>query len=597
MEEIGERRVWPVRAVLFLMLGGLCGFLFQELTKSTQPWSWTDDPLKLGAAAFVAAGGIAFAFSLERARWLWSVAFALAVGLVVGSVTWRNGSWASWGSNEGWQLFSALLAVTIAVPLFQTGRDAGRVRLDYQALHAHSWTNAILWGAAWAFVLIVFLLAHLLGQLFDLIGLHLLDDLLGKRWFDWTLVGGVFGVGVALLRDRDRVLVMLQRVVTGIVSVLTPGLAFGLVLFLLALPFTGLSPLWHETKQSTPILLFCVLSAFVLVNATIGNSEDEEARAPVLRYAALALGTAMLPLGIVAAISTGKRVAQYGLTPDRLWAVTFVAIAIACGVAYLTTILRRRRAWAGGARRANIGLALGVCAIALFLALPIISFGAISAGNQLWRIRTGRVVPEKADWAALRFEFGPSGKRAVERLAATASDPRTRKLAARVLKADNRWKAALLTEQARDETLPHIVTVLPQMVPPPPDMVTLLFHEEEAGSTGLCASRGHCLVQWHPGDKVAIAMLDSCAPDPRYPREQPSPGSCAIAFSVLEETPQGWREAEEPPSGIGGFPSNKEEQRQMQALRAAALAGKVELRTIQVRQLFVDGRPQGSILR
>jgi hypothetical protein len=379
--------------------------------------------------------------------------------------------------------------------------------------------------------------------------------------------------------------------------VLTPVLALGLVLFVLALPFTGLQPLWSETRQTTPILLFCILDAFVLINATIGNAPDEEARAPLLRYAALALGAVMLPLGIVASISTGKRIGQYGLTPDRLWAVTFVAIALACGLAYLAAIMRRRRDWALDVRRVNIGLSIGICALALFLALPILSFGAISAGNQLWRIRAGQVAPEKADWAALRFDFGPSGRRAVERLAAQAPDPRTRLLAARVLHAKDRYAAVQLTGQAGDALLPRVVQVLPQPAPVPKAMSDLLFHEGETNGNGLCADAGRCLIHWRPGDTIAIAMLDSCGKDPRHPHEKVWPNLCGLQTRVLEQTAQGWREADGAPTGAGTFGGIPEDRKEAEAIRTAALAGKVELRTIQVRQVFVDGKPEGPILR
>jgi hypothetical protein len=593
MEEIGERRPWPVRSVLLLVLGCLCGLAFQQLTAGNRPWAWTDDPVRLGCAALVVGAGIAFAFSLERHRPSWSAVFALVVGLVVGGVTWRNGGWSSWGSDEGWQLFSALLAVIIAVPLFQTARDGGPVRLDYQAVHAHSWTNAILWGAAWAFVLIVFLLAQLLAQLFNLIGIHLLKDLLDKSWFDWVLIGGSFGAGIGLLRDRDRVLIMLQRVATAILSVLTPVLAFGLVVFVLALPFTGLAPLWSETKATTPILLVCILQAFVLVNATIGNSADEEARASLLRHAALALAVVMLPLGIVAAVSTAKRIDQYGLTPDRLWAITFVLIALACGLAYVATVALRRRGWTEGVRRVNIRLAIGVCAVALFLALPIVSFGAISAGNQLWRIRTGRVAPEKADWVALRFEFGPAGKRAVERLAAQSADPRTRALAQKILQAQDRSTAIGIGDAAKKALLPRVIDVLPHPAPVPRALSDLLFHDTGLDDRGLCADQGSCLLKWQPGETTAIAMFDSCGADPRYPGKKPIFGACQIDIRVLEQTANGWRESEEQPTPNGYLNDGKE----AAAARAAAHGGQVELRTITVRQVFLGGKPVGRILR
>lgn len=54
--------------------------------------------------------------------------------------------------------------------------------------------------------------------------------------------------------------------------------------------------------------------------------------------------------------------------------------------------------------------------VALFLALPILDFGTISAGNQLHRLESGNVTPDKFDFAALRWDFGDAGRRALARL-------------------------------------------------------------------------------------------------------------------------------------------------------------------------------------
>src|SRR3546814_10574425 len=54
--------------------------------------------------------------------------------------------------------------------------------------------------------------------------------------------------------------------------------------------------------------------------------------------------------------------------------------------------------------------------VALFLATPILSFNALSAHDQVARLEAGRVTPDKFDWAALAFDFGESGKRAMQRL-------------------------------------------------------------------------------------------------------------------------------------------------------------------------------------
>src|SRR5687768_16019653 len=133
-----EHEPWPLRALLLLALGALAGLAIHFLTL-------TEDPFRIGLAAFVGVGGIVFAFSLERARWTWCLAFALAAGLVVGSITCWNGNPGGWGSGEGWRFAASLLAVAIALPLFQAMRDSGRRRLVPRAVHEHVWTNVVLW--------------------------------------------------------------------------------------------------------------------------------------------------------------------------------------------------------------------------------------------------------------------------------------------------------------------------------------------------------------------------------------------------------------------------------------------------------------------
>ena len=73
---------------------------------------------------------------------------------------------------------------------------------------------------------------------------------------------------------------LLQRVVTTVLAVLAPVLGVGLILFLVALPFTGLGALWEATKSTTPILLACVIGALILANAVIGNGAEEEVDQP-----------------------------------------------------------------------------------------------------------------------------------------------------------------------------------------------------------------------------------------------------------------------------------------------------------------------------
>lgn len=323
-----DQQDWPLRAWGLALLGGLVGLAVHFLLKADESLTPKGQMLNIRMALAVFSGLASFMFGVlvERSRILWSVAFAALTGAIVAMTVYWNAP-ASWsGQEEPWRIGCALLCVAIAAPLFQAWRSQYRSREDlwhipYAVTHQYAWANVVLWFAAWAFVGVTWLMAFLLGALFELIGIDALNDLLAKDWMALVLSCAALGAGVALLRDREHILGLLQRVVTTILAVLAPVLAFGLIAFIIALPFTGLTPLWEATKSTTPILLGCVIGALCLANAVIGDTEEQASQHPILRISALALGLSILPLALIAAISTGSRIHQYGLTPDRIWAV------------------------------------------------------------------------------------------------------------------------------------------------------------------------------------------------------------------------------------------------------------------------------------
>ena len=563
-----DHEPWPLRAALLAALGAVLGLLFDLFVKEGE-YRWTEDALRLSAAAWVAVGGIAFAFTLERLRPLWSALFGLAAGLVVAFVFFWNGTPDGWTAGDEWRVFSAVLAIAVAAPLFQSVRDAGRWRLGYEEIHAHAWTNIVLWCAAWAFVLISWLLAQLLAELFNLIGIGLLREALHETWFTFMIVGAALGGAVGLLRDRDKVLGLLQRVVTTVLSVLAPVLATGLVLFVAALPFTGLDTLWEKTSATTPILLACIAGAFFLANAVIGNSPEEEAKAKPLRWSAMALGAVMTPLALVAAISTWLRIDQHGFSPQRLWALVFLLAVIVVSAAYLWALVRGRLAWAERVRPANIRLALGICALALLLATPILNFGAISTRDQLARLESGRIAPEKFDWAALRFDFGSSGRKALERL--SRSDSRAvRALAAKALKSEQRWgltEEVQVAARAKEIQLSVRVRPVPVALPEP-------LHQ--ALARGSICAHGQCTVFWEQGAPEAVAVGFGCV-------------QCGASVTrLLLDLQYGWQPM---PVEAPRFSSVQISVPELAAERRALTAGQVEIREVTRRQVFVGGRP------
>ncbi|MPT47627.1 MAG: DUF4153 domain-containing protein [Sphingobium sp.] len=569
---------WPARRWILALLGAICGVIIYFLAKKHDDYGWVEDTLRLSLATYVGIGAAAFAFVLERGKIRGSIVFALLSGLIVASVLYFSGNIKSW---EPWRLLSAALTIIIAAPLFQGWRDGqtgtastqtdnaadtagrtlfGRYYFPYRATHDRAWTNICLWGAAWLFVGISFMLAWLLATLFDLIGIDWLKRALNQEYFTLPLIGAAFGGAVGILRDRERTLALLQKIVMMVLSVLAPVLAVGLALFLLALPFTGLHALWDTTKSTTPILLSCIIGALILANAVIGDSHEDEARMPILRWSAMVLGAVMLPLAAIAAYSTSLRIGQYGFTPTRLWAATFTFIACAYGVAYCVALVRARgTGWSSHVRPLNLRLAIGLCALAFLLSTPVISFGGIAAKDQVNRLLSGKVKAEQFDWVAMRFDYGPAGVEALKRLVRSDAPAPIRKTAEEYLKREERYAAT--QEQEKQEVAGNLVvrptgTALPAAL------------KERLTGTDACRNMRPCNVIYDAKAQEAIIFQ-------------------VYGPTVLRLVEGRWNIIPKQPQQTMAEGIDK--------LNSSFQKGEVEIRSVTRRQIFIDGKAAGEV--
>lgn len=578
---------WPIRPIVLALVGALAALAVQQVLDIAQPGSPPVDPAawRIALATAIGTGAVTFGFALERRRWWWAALFGAVVGLVSGLIVYSNGG--GWGAWYNWHSASLFLAIAIAVPLFQTARDHGAWRFPYADVHGEAWTNVVLWGACWLFTGVVFALAWLLAALFDLIGLHFLRDLLQHNWCNALLFGASFGGALGLLRERDGVLRLLQRVVTAVLAVLAPVLGAGLLVFLLALPFTGLDALWEATKSTTPILLGCVIGALILSNAVIGNGTDEEATNPALRFGAMALALAVLPLAVIAGIATGLRIGQHGLTPDRLWAVVFVGFASVYGVAYLVALVRGRHAWGAFVRPSNLRIAFLVAGVGLLLATPLASFNTLSSADQVARLKAGRVTSAKFDWAALAFDFGDPGKAALRRLTRSAN-PVIAARAREVATKSNRWEIAGIDRTQTDaDLLVKRLRVLPVTVPVPLALRSVLTDWQGCRSD----RENRCTLLYTPGTREAVSISQSCIDDLTRDPPTATPASAALRSGCgaarYRRTGDAWARVDDD----ARLPLTPAERA---ALKAGDAAGRVEIRAVPARRVFVGGVPVGD---
>lgn len=608
-----ERKPWDSRPWLLAALGGAAGLIVHAiLGPQASMFGHHPGAARTALAIFVAVAALLTGFTLERDRWRWATGFALASATIVALIFWWSGAPDDWSSGDGWRFFCAFLAVAIAAPLFQAARDAGAARFDYAEVHGHAWTNVVLWCASWAFAGLVFLLAWLLSSLFELIHIELLKRLLEKDWFDRLLFGAAFGGALGLLRERDRIVRPMLGVVIAVLRVLAPVLGAGLALFLLSLPFTGLSSLWEATRSATPVVLSCMIAALILANGVIGHGESDAAKARLLRWGGIVLSAVLLPLALIAVFSTATRIAQHGLSVDRLWAVTFIAVASAYGLAYLVALLRGRGGWAEHLRGANLRLAFGVCGLALFLALPVLSFNAIATRDQLARLARHQVSPAQFDWAALGFDFGPPGKRALAQLA-HSNDAKTARYARDTLRVKSRWevevpKARVDADARRVAASTAPIIVRPDPTPVPAGLRDLIFGNSKT-ETYLAPDppcdpkrAGPCLLYWRAGGDVAVAVQDPCFDEP--PARGIAKPRCIVHLDTFRLTGGRWESTSSNSRALdlttdfaaGDDKMTKAQERaSLIAEREAFNRGDVEVRTVTRRQLFVGGKPVNGI--
>jgi len=404
---------WPLRPWVLAGMLGLAGLLIHFVTHENEQVAW-----RIAVAAFLFFGSLGAVFTIERDRWKEPSVFALVIGLVMAGLAWRAVSYGEHLPDEQYGFASGCVATALALPLFQAGFLRTRFRTPYADIYQHIWTDGISAAGALAFTGLSWVVLAVVSQLFLLLKIDLLRDLMNDGWFGWTYSGVAFGAALGVLRNQLKVLAMLRTVVLLVLSLIAVPLAVGLVIFLLATAISGPSVLWENTRQATPTLLACAAGAFVLTCVLVRQDDAAMSHSRVMRVAALVLAIVILPLAVFAAVSLGLRLNQYGLAPERLWGLVTVIVACAWGLGYWGALLRGRKAgWAQRLREANFILAVATCVLALLLALPILDFGRISAGNQVHRLESGRVAPEKFDFAALRWDFGDAGRRALARLA------------------------------------------------------------------------------------------------------------------------------------------------------------------------------------
>jgi len=415
-----ENSTWT-RLVL-IAIGAISGFVEVHIVESWRFWrNWRPDDT---SQASLIIGISFFAFmaflTLRRDTWLRDAGFSVAIGVFAGGflklVDYFKGGGLNFNGTNGFAMFLSLAAIAIIpVVFYQTGRDAGGWRFPYAKLFLNSWQNKIVVLVAIFFTSVSWLMLYLSGQLFKLIGIMWVTQLIGDKLFVGIFTSAAIGLGVALARERPKVITALLNLVLILFRVLAPFLAGIIIVFLLTMGVTGIGILW-DTDLALPIFTTSIFLFVLFVNAVIQTGADDNKFWKFGEWLMM-VGTFSLPiLAVLAAWGLSLRVAQYGWTPPRIYSAVLVSIGLAYGIAYAFCVIWKRNAWKQGITRINPPFACLVLLLAIAIQLPPWEPFKLSAEDQVARLKEKKISPEDFDFAYLKFKLGEPGQKALDEI-------------------------------------------------------------------------------------------------------------------------------------------------------------------------------------
>jgi hypothetical protein len=366
---------------------------------------------------------------LRRVGWLKDSVFAISIGLVAalifkvttGLFGIESDAASLLGDDGGSSILTTALWATcfllfvIPAPFYQAAREARRFSFPYDRLFLNAWTNALAVLVSIGFLIINWIVLALWAALFKTIKIDVFADLFTEPWFYLPFSGGMLGLGSALSREREPIIHALLKLVTTLFRFLAPTLACAVLLFLLALPFTGLEALWG-TRIASRLILSAVFLFILFENAVIQTDEERNSFWKPAEFVVIAANIAMPVLVALAGWAIFQRVDQYGWTPLRLYTAMAAGIAFLYAVAYCLSCLTAWRSWTNRVIRLNPLLALVTLAVAILMHFPPLDPYSLSARDQLARLRDGRIAPERFDFAFLRLELGKAGRDAFQEI-------------------------------------------------------------------------------------------------------------------------------------------------------------------------------------
>ena len=291
----------------------------------------------------------------------------------------------------------------------------------YPQLFHYSWRNLLTLGLALAFTLVTWGVLMLWAGLFSVINIDFFGELFEQKWFYYPALNLALALGVILIRRLSVIVDTIKQLQQALLKYLLVLLVFVSVIFLLALPFTGLSPLWEEGPGSYLILWMQACLLFALNSVYQGDADEDPYSPFVHRF--IYLGILLLPIysGLVF-YGLSLRVEQYGWSVSRYWGMIVWMFLALFSLGYVTCIVRYRDNWIAGLGRINVAMGWLLMLVMVLVNSPFADLRVLTADNQLARIKSGQTALHDIDIPYFANQLALPGYLAIEQLKQTYGD-------------------------------------------------------------------------------------------------------------------------------------------------------------------------------
>ncbi len=406
-----------------LLQGLLCYFLLRFIEAH-------DLPAANGYMLYGLMGSIAVAgtllFTVTRFRqpvlWVGLIAVLAVVCAMGWWVRWNFAHTDSWRLQEALILYSFLLVLMtmLMLPWFQARLQTGRFRAGYAFFYQRLWQNSLSLLLIFLASGLFWLVLCLWSELFKLLNLDFFHWLFFEtKWFFYISTGLLCALVLILARSESRLIHAVQNLLALLARGLLPLVALVVLLFIVTLPFVGIGTI--STRISAAGLLNSLVLMLLVLVAMVWSPEKSQLPYPLaLRYL-VRLSLIVLPLlTLLAGWAVWVRIAQYGWTPERLYAVLITLVAMVWASGYAFSVVRRRREPLVVQGIVNQSVALLMLVILILLHSPVLDRYRISVNSQMARYHSGQTA---ADNLSLSMLSG-AGRRGHEALLALQKDPK-----------------------------------------------------------------------------------------------------------------------------------------------------------------------------